>query len=211
VSSLIFHTDEEQALVATDTLGVTSKGVPFLFTSKALYLPHLRTIVAGTGVGGFATDWWARINNRFVVRGIENLDCHTPAALRECWNAYRATYSVPESLTSTIYHFGISERTAKVAAYAYRSTNDFASEVLGYGTAVKPACTIRSGNLPEEIRTMMEEQRRLQATKPVTERLFIGGEIVVMHLTRQGCTTFVLSQFDDFSAQLEAALGNIQP
>ena len=53
MSSLIFYTDPEQVLVATDTLAVSSDGKPFIFTSKALYIPHLKTIIAGTGCSEF--------------------------------------------------------------------------------------------------------------------------------------------------------------
>ena len=52
MSSLIFATDEQQIVVATDTLAVTTEGEPFLFASKATHIPHLRIIIAGTGFGG---------------------------------------------------------------------------------------------------------------------------------------------------------------
>ncbi|MBD3698997.1 hypothetical protein IE994_02480 [Enterobacter hormaechei] len=53
MSSLIFYTDEAQALIVTDTLAVTDNGEPLSFVSKAGYIPQLRTIIAGTGAGGF--------------------------------------------------------------------------------------------------------------------------------------------------------------
>src|SRR5262249_44062453 len=82
----IFYSDPEQVLVVTDTLSVSPDGSPLLFSSKAHYLPHLRTIVAGTGVAGFSGEWAMRANNRMVIRGIENLDHHTPAALQSFWH-----------------------------------------------------------------------------------------------------------------------------
>ena len=48
MSSLIFYTDREQALVATDSLAVDGSGAPHMFTSKAGYIPHLKTIIAVT-------------------------------------------------------------------------------------------------------------------------------------------------------------------
>ncbi|WP_426721061.1 hypothetical protein [Enterobacter cloacae complex sp. 301C7] len=54
MSSLIFYTDEAQALIVTDTLAVTDNGEPLSFVSKAGYIPQLRTIIAGTGAGGFS-------------------------------------------------------------------------------------------------------------------------------------------------------------
>lgn len=204
MSSLIFCTDAEQVLVVTDTLAVNPDGTPFLFTSKAHYLPHLRTIIAGTGAGGFSGDWYIRVNNRMVLKGIENLDFHTPDALRAMWSEYKREYSVAAKLTTTIYHFGFSEVTGQVHAYAYRSTRDFVSERLSYGIGVKPECTVREGNLLEHVPAMMEEQRRLQASKPLPEQVFIGGEAIGMHLTKDACTIFRLFEFGDYSAQLRA-------
>ncbi len=57
MSSLIFYTDEAQALIVTDTLAVTDNGEPLSFVSKAGYIPQLRTIIAGTGAGGFSNTW----------------------------------------------------------------------------------------------------------------------------------------------------------
>jgi len=73
MSSLIFATDEAQILVATDTLAVTPNGEPFLFASKATYVPHLRTIIAGTGGGGFSNGWALTVSTRMIVNGIHNL------------------------------------------------------------------------------------------------------------------------------------------
>ena len=70
MSSLIFQTEEQQVFVATDTWAVTRDGMPITFTSKALILPHLRMIVAGTGSGGFLDQWFVYINSR--MRGARN-------------------------------------------------------------------------------------------------------------------------------------------
>jgi hypothetical protein len=68
MSSLIFLTEESQVLVATDTLAVSPDGRPFMFTTKAFILPRLKTIIAGTGLGGFLGRWFVRINDGLVVR-----------------------------------------------------------------------------------------------------------------------------------------------
>ena len=41
MSSLIFRTEREQVLVATDTLATSSDGKPGFFTTKAFIVPHL--------------------------------------------------------------------------------------------------------------------------------------------------------------------------
>jgi len=61
-------------------------------------------------------------------------------------------------------------------------------------------------NLPEDIKPMMDEQRAIQATLPESERIFIGGEIQIHHLTRDGFRVFTHAEFDDFALDKEAVL-----
>ena len=64
MSSLIFHTEQNQVMIATDTLATSPDGRPFKFTTKAFFLlPHLRMIIAGTGAGGFLGRWFIRVND----------------------------------------------------------------------------------------------------------------------------------------------------
>ena len=208
MSSLIFATDERNILVATDTLGVTTEGEPFLLASKATHVPHLRTIIAGTGVGGLSNEWALTVSMRMVVRGIMNLNYHTPKGLRDLWRKYKAVYSIPEGLTTTVYQFGISEEDDRVLSFAYRSTSDFESEQLQYGFGVKPECTIPEGDFLEALPQMMAEQRRNQEALPKDERLYIGGEIQALHLTADGCRSFKVGQFPDFEAHQRAIFDN---
>ncbi|KAF0122326.1 MAG: hypothetical protein FD139_1091 [Methylocystaceae bacterium] len=205
MSSLIFYTDSEQILVATDTLAVDPDGSPMMFSSKAIYLPHLRTIVAGTGIAMFSGDWAMQANNRMVLGGILNLDYHASAILRERWIRYRSEFSLPDDLTTTIYHFGLSEDDSSVCAFAYRSTNDFVSERLPYGFGLKPVCNLpEQGTLIENLPIMMEEQRKQEAGKSKSERLYIGGECIALHLTKEGCRTFSVFKFEDYLDDLQA-------
>lgn len=203
MSSLIFHIDPEQILVATDTLATDLDGSPMMFCSKAIYLPHLRTIIAGTGMGMFAGDWAMEVNNRMALSGIRNLDHHAPGQLSLRWREYKLRYSLPDSVTTTVYHFGLSEEDRSVWAFAYRSTNDFSSERLGYGIGLKPECTVPAeGNLIEALPAMMKEQRTRQSDRPANERLYIGGECVAMHLTKVGCNVFPVCRFEDYEQHL---------
>lgn len=208
MSSLIFFTDESQALIATDSLAVDTQGNPAFFCSKAHYIPHLKTVIAGTGAGGFANEWALSVSARMVVKGIHNLDYHTPERLRALWSEYKVKYSIPESLTTTVYQFGISEETGNIVTFAYRSTNNFTSEEIGYGTGVKPECDVLEGNLIELIPKMMEQQRSIQGSFPESTRIHIGGEIIAFHLTHSGCNTFKISEFDDFSEQMDFIFAN---
>jgi hypothetical protein len=143
MSSLIFHTQEDQVLVATDTLAVSTGGRALMFTTKVLIVPHLRMMMAGTGAGGFLDRWFVRVNSGKVVAGIDNLDYHTPKSLADLWREFKKEKgSLADEQTTTVYHFGFSEAKGCIRAYAYRSANGFVSEAIGYGTGVKPECTV---------------------------------------------------------------------
>lgn len=208
MSSLIFYTDENQVLVSTDTLAVDQLGRASFFCSKATHIPHLRTIVAGTGVGGFSNEWALHASTRMVIKGICNLDYHTPSGLRKLWKDYRKKYSLPESLTTTVYQFGISEESGMVVTFAYRSKNEFVSESISFGTGVKPGCDVIDGDLIKAIPKMMRQQREIQESLPVNERVYIGGEIIAHHLTSNGCNSFKIGEFDDFTLQQAQIFAN---
>jgi len=208
MSSLIFYTDETQALIATDTLATYPDGRPFLFTTKAFIVPHLRVIIAGTGAGGFLGRWFVRINDRMLLRGIEHLNHHTPAILPTMWAELQKEFSLKD-VSTTVYHFGFSEATGQMRSYAYRSTNGFRSEDIAYGLGRKPECAVPDNyELPGDIKEMMDDQRSIQASQPKEERLYIGGEIVVHYLSNDGFKTYTLHRFDDYLADEVAMYKN---
>jgi hypothetical protein len=206
MSSLIFCTEEMQVVVATDTLATRPDGTPFLFTTKAFVVPHLRMVVAGTGAGGFLGRWFIRVNDRMVIRGIDHLNDHTQRALGEMWTLYRQEFKLPEDLTTTVYHFGFSEVTGRIHSYAYRSTANFQPEPRPYGIGVKPECSVPSDcKFPTDIKMLMNEQRHIQAGLPRERRIYIGGEITIHHLSKEGCFVYTLDRFEDY-AQDERAM-----
>jgi hypothetical protein len=202
MSSLIFQTEERQVFVATDTLAVAPGGRPLMFTTKALIVPHLRMVMAGTGTGGVLDRWFVSVNGGKVVTGIENLDYHTPKSLSDLWQRFKDERDeFPEGQTTTVYHFGFSEASGSIRAFAYRSANGFESEPLGYGIAVKPECSVPQNlQLPGDLKSMMEEQRAVQRGLPESDRVYIGGEIQVHHLMESGFNVYTLDRFDDFAA-----------
>lgn len=206
MSALIFYTDATQALVVTDTLSADARtGAPISFCSKAIYLPHLRIIIAGTGIKGFSDHLAFKVNKNGVFRGIEGMNHFLPAELRSQWAELQGLVGAIE-VTTTVYAFGFSEIDGAMVSFAYRSTNDFQSELLGYGTAVKPACAVPDGNLIDHVESMMREQRASQGNTPLDNRIHIGGEGIAMHLTQACCTTWPLFRFEDCAQQLEAMI-----
>jgi hypothetical protein len=110
-------------------------------------------------------------------------------------------------MTTTVYHIGFSEVTGLIHGYAYCSTNNFASERLQpYGLRVKPECQVPTDyRLPEDFVAMMNEQRTIQDSKPKDERLYVGGEIELHHLTKHGYAAYTIHRFEDY-ARDEAAI-----
>lgn len=209
MSSLIFYTQPDMAVVATDTLAVDSNGRPAFYTNKAIYIPTLRTIIAGVGVAGFSSRWAEYVSSRMLLAGIENLNDHTQTGLLSLWEDFSNDGAIdPELSTTTVYHIGFSEGTDDIAVFAYRSTNSFVSERLGYGTAVKPDCKVIDGNLMETIPSMMIEQRRLQESGPIKSRIYIGGDIIAIMLTKDECRCFKLGEFPDRDENFREMLHN---
>lgn len=115
------------------------------------------------------------------------------------WGKFLSKQNVDYNETITIYHFGFSEDTNSIKSYAYRSANEFKSESLQFGIGVKPECNVKSDyELPKDIPNMMKEQRLIQSKKPLSDRVYIGGEIMIYHLESNGICIYSLGKFDDF-------------
>jgi hypothetical protein len=95
MSSLIFYTEQEQAIIATDTLAVSPGGSPFTFTTKAFHVPHLRMVIAGTGCGGFLDRWLCYLNSRMIVPGIDALPAHILHHFADRFLKREVRYGVP--------------------------------------------------------------------------------------------------------------------
>lgn len=212
MSSLIFLTDEDQAFVATDTLATSQDGVPFMFTTKAFIVPHLWMIMCGTGVGGFLGRWFIQVNDRMILSDIDNLDYHAPKGISALWSEHRKEFpSIPDTVSTTVYHFGFSRQDGLIYSYAYRSTNNFKSEALPYGIGVKPECQVPEPyQFPMDIKKMMDEQRAVQATYPKEERVYVGGEIQIHHLNKSGFNVYTADQFEDYEANEKAIYDNFR-
>jgi hypothetical protein len=146
-----------------------------------------------------------------LVRGINNLNDHTPSSLYAIWRKYEQESVIKGDLTTTVYHFGFSEATGLMRAFAYRSTAKFKSEELPYSIGTKPVCSVpQDCRLPEDIPAMMREQRSIQARNPKSERLYIGGEIQIHHLSKDGCCIYTLHRFDDYDDDEKVMFSNFR-
>jgi hypothetical protein len=199
MSSLIFKIEDYQVSVATDTLAVESEFArPSHFTTKTLILPHLRLIVAGTGTAGFMDRWFTHINTGLIARDVDGLNHFTPTNLIEHWAAWNKEFPSSNANTTTIYHFGFSERTGHIHSYAYRSEDGFVPHARGTGTYAKPDCALLTGpRFSRDVVRMMKEQRTIQASAQ-GKRVHIGGEVWLHRLNRNGFKVTSLGRFADF-------------
>lgn len=182
-----------------------------MFTTKAFVVPHLKMIVAGTGVAGFLGRWFVQINDRMVVRGVDHVDYHTPRTLAAVWREHRQEFAIPASAATAIYHFGFSEETGQVHSFVYKSKSNFRSEQLRHGLGVEPECSIpKEYELPTDIKSMMLEQRAIQASRPKPDRISIGGEIQIHHLTERGFRILTVDKFEDHDADELAIYENFR-
>ncbi|CAN5499760.1 hypothetical protein BH10ACI1_BH10ACI1_18620 [soil metagenome] len=195
MSSLIFSLSEQEIFIATDTLAMNGENfTPFFFTTKVYFLPHLRGVMCGTGIGDFATDWYLRLD-RFLAKDFIHLDEFVTNALLEVAEKYHFDTEV----TSTIYHFGYSEMEKEHFAFVYRSTNDFKSEKLGYGFGVKPPISNSAIELsPQNFVEIMKLQQIESSQIPIEKRIFIGGEILLTVLRQGTIVSQTIYRFDDY-------------
>lgn len=208
MTSLIWYTEPEQALIAMDTLGTSTDGKPAIFTTKFYVVPHLRMVICSTGAT-FVGQWAIQVNDYMIVRGIDDLNSHTPKMLADFWALYKTEFPLPADEAVTVYHIGFSEQTDLIHSYTYRSTNGFISEPREYGLLYKPECDVPLNYaFPRDIKGLMEQQRKVQETKPATERVYIGGEILACEISRQGIAIFPLGRFDDYDSDLDAIMEN---
>lgn len=200
MSSLIFYTDEKQALVATDTLVVSKEDRgPLYFTSRAVYVPHLRTIIASTGPDRFMEQWFSVVN-QLRVNDIHELNDRAPGHLNRLFGWFNSVNSGEAPKEATLHHIGFSPNELKIYSFVYGSSDSFKPEPLAYGLAIQPPCALPEGDFRfiEDVPGLMDKQRKEQIEREPHNQPDIGGEIYGMYLTAEGCNIFKLGVFADY-------------
>ena len=199
MSSLMFYTDEKEAIVATDTLLHYSVDTPPGFTSKAISIPHMRMIIAATGSALLFSRWIGLVNNQGFALDVDAVDAHATQELQALWSELNRHVPALQDQTATIYHFGISDDSGKIHGFAYRSVSNFKSERLDYGLGVKPELMDKAGidwnSFPACAPDIMQAQSRQEDAKP-RDRVYIGGTTEVTHLTNDGFSIYSLGRID---------------
>ncbi|WP_435036848.1 hypothetical protein [Pseudomonas neuropathica] len=197
MSSLLFYTDAKEAIVATDTLLHYPDGHAPGYSSKALAIPHLKMIVAGTGSAALFNRWIGLVNEQGFALDVDAVNLHAPESLQSLWRELNAQFPAMHEQTATIIHFGFSGKTGKIHGYGYRSGSNFKSEWLAYGLGMKPqlvdAAGIDLNSFPDCAVEIMRAQA-LQESRKSANRVYIGGSVQVNHLTSSGYSIYALGE-----------------
>ncbi len=205
MSSLITDVDENAAWVATDTLGVGYDSSPLLFAAKALHLPHVNILMAGTGVSRMMDGWFYGLNGQQFA-GIDELAAKSTIALRKRWAEFRGAFPVSEDATCSIFTFGFSETTGRMRVLMNSSSYDWElrDQPVPFSGQKPPGTLPTAPHFPSGLMAAMLDQRAVQAAKPPEKRLHIGGAIIMHCLTREGCTSQIVSRFADYDDTLRS-------
>jgi len=149
-----------------------------------------------------------------VVRDIIHLDEFAPDILTEMWSEAE----IPEGSTTTVYTFGWSEQNCRFAGFAYRSTSNFASEVLQDGFGLKPPLN-NMAEYPEIIDLdgfveFMKLQKAEDRARPRMHRAGIGGDIIMTLLRRNENEYTSIEQrhihrFDDYDQDWQIVISKL--
>lgn len=195
MSSLLFYTDENEAIVATDTLLHYAVDTPPGSISKAIAIPHLRLIIAATGSAHLFNSWIGLVNNDGFALDVDEINIHAPKALQTLWEELDTQLSSVLQQTATIYHFGTSDDTGKIHGFAYRSGSNFKSESLEYGLGIKPELMDKTGidwnSFPLSAPSIMRAQAQ-QESRKIKDRVYIGGTVEIVHLSKGGFSMYSL-------------------
>lgn len=197
MSLLMFAHNDDDAYVLTDTLATTENGEPFLFVDKCLPVPSMNLLIATTGYGQLLVRWMEAIRGQMLARDITMLDLHTPEHLRTIWADLNEEHGDLQG-TGTIYHFGIDERTGRCERYTYRSANNFESERADEGGfGIKPPPLSGTVEVPDDWVTLAQAIRAEQGAQPRPERVYIGGDLMLAHISKHRCEISRIYRFPD--------------
>ena len=222
MTALNWDLEPEYVLILSDSLAISGEDHrPCFMTTKVFSLPHVGLCIAGTGAQPLAERFWAHANSKCIFEDIAHLNNYAPTILCAIWEEMLShpDYADVEAdeITGTVYCYGWSEEKEVFVGFAYRSINDFVSEEMHYGTALKPPPN--SGEVPEingltDFLSVLIEQKREDRERPRMERVGIGGDVIMTLMSRTDDGFTVIEQrpffrFEDFDLDWDAILARL--
>lgn len=203
MSLLMFSHQPDGIVVITDTLATAPDGTPSFFKTKAFPIPHLRMVVAMTGLANLGEKLIDSLYTSMLARDIDMAAQHTPAILAALSDELTVQFG-PFPGTSTIYYFGYSQRHNQYVRYVFRSADGFEPEFWkepGFGVKPHPDGSFESPETFPEMIALAERIRTEQAACPIGTRVHIGGHLVLTVLRDEQITFLQLHEFADVEHQ----------
>lgn len=203
-----FVYDESQVIICMDTLSLNEQRKPFKFVSKIYPIPHLRSVICGTGNLDLILEWVNRVQRNVVAADISFLNTITRDILCDLNSKY------PKEATSTIYQFGYSELERKLLGAVFRSDAGFQKEDYPYCSAVKPKADfdlykeIQNSSLDEAFIKLMSKQKAEDDISP--EPVGIGGEIHRFLMNKNTYHLDIIHRFSDYEECYDKMLENLK-
>jgi hypothetical protein len=226
VTLLNYLLTDDAVYVLTDTvISDPDDLTPLSFSTKAHPLPHLQTLICGTGHVQLIMEWVAIINLDLLARDVMELDQTTPSRLRALFGRYAAQQADEREITTTLYHFGLDHEAQRFAGFAYRSSDHFDSERLEPGFGFKPAPewpldASRIRKLPDDFITLAKRQKAQDDATELAKRVGVGGQLI-FHAMQRGpalrgvsavqtsaATVYTFPDSEEMHAQAAARMGS---
>jgi len=212
MTALNFILNPGYVLIFTDSLSLTIDREPFKYVSKIFPLPHLRGVLCGTGLIQTIMDWHVYIQGQIIGNTMNIPNKIAPSEL----NTIHSKYGQADA---TIYHFGFSPEENRIKGYAFRSTNDFASEELSDGIGIKPhddeiisyineSLDTYKGNIKKLFIEIIKLQKKIDDEGDPKKRLGIGGSIHMYRLNKDYQFLWECYNFDDYNETYNKMLNN---
>ncbi len=195
---------ENQIWIMTDTLATYPDGKPYLFTSKCVAVPHLDMTVAFTGIKDVGQRWLNCLITSVLGKNIDTVNSFVPDQLSKITNNVEREFGkLP--MTTTIYHFGYSEKSGgKYMGYAFRSEHGYSSELLAnnaFGCKPQPTNPLEQAPTTiEEWVNMAKKLKQEQESRGESQRVFIGGDLILTVMNNQKILNEKVFKFDDFNS-----------
>lgn len=119
MTALIYILNPKSVMIGMDTLSLRMDKLPHGYVTKIFPLPHLKSVICGTGAADLTVDWYSIIQKFVIGRDITTLNETAKQKLSELFNNYEFKYKT----TASIYHFGYNLKTRKFEGSRFRSDN----------------------------------------------------------------------------------------
>ncbi|MHA1336483.1 MAG: hypothetical protein ACTSPW_12155 [Promethearchaeota archaeon] len=214
MTALIYIYKNDMVCLAMDSLSVDEDKRPLKYVTKFFLLPHLQSIICGTGSLDLVMKWFEFVQNSIVVKNVVDLNNYVQSYLKKLSDKL----NLPINQSSTIYHFGVDKINDEIVGYAYRSENSFKSEKLIYSFGIKPNyediaqkaidLITQKGIIPGII-AIITQLKEMDEKLELEQQVGIGGEIHFIILDKSGkYTVETIHQFSDYEYTFFEMLDN---